>query len=172
MKNLKKILAVVLVAVMAMSLTGCMTNRGQVSTELVVSAEEKNPDMSLYTNDFDGITEYLADCEVIAGEGTDMSADFIGAKIGKKYSFSYEGQKATCEIYEYDLENLSDTAKTVLESVKTKGYFESLDTEVKATLSNNGKFLMIYVNTAKADNEVQQKMIARINEKFVNFQGK
>ena len=172
MKNLKKILALVLVMVMAVSLTGCMTTKGQTSTELVVSAEEKNPDMSAYTNDFDGITKYLADCEVIAGEGAEMSADFIGAVTGKKYAFSYEGQKATCEIYEYDLENLNDTAKAVIDSVKTKGYFESLDSEVTATLSNNGKFLMIYVNSAKADNEVQQKMIARINDKFTNFNGK
>lgn len=172
MKNLKKILAVVLVAVLAMSFTGCVTNRGTSYAELTVSAEEKNPDMSTYNNDFDGIVKYLTDCELIAGEGTEMSADFIGAKVGKKFAFTYEGQRITCEIYEFDTENLSDTAKTVIESVKTNGYFESLDTEVKAVLSASEKFLMVYVNDAKDDNELQQKMIARINDKLISFEGK
>ena len=171
MKNLKKILVIMLVLVMAMSLTGCMTNRGTTYTELTVSETEKNPDMGAYTNDFDGIVKYLTDCELIAGEGTEMSADFIGAKVGKKFAFTYEGQKITCEIYEYDLDNLTAEAQAIIDSVKTNGHFTSLDSEVKAVVSNSGKFLMIYVNGAKDDDEVQQKMIKRVNEKFASFSG-
>ena len=99
MKNLKKILAIMLVLVMAMSLTGCMTNRGTTYTELTVSETEKNPDMGTYINDFDGIVSYMRDSELIAGEGIEMSADIIGAKVGKKFAFTYEGQKITLPNY-------------------------------------------------------------------------
>ncbi len=171
MKNLKKILAIMLVLVMAMSLTGCMTNRGTTYTELTVSETEKNPDMGSYNNDFDGIVSYMRDSELIAGEGIEMSADFIGAKVGQKFAFTYSGQKITCEIYEYDLDNLTAEAQAIIDSVKTNGYFTSLDSEVKAVVSNSGKFLMIYVNGAKDDDDVQQKMIKRVNEKFASFSG-
>ena len=170
MKNLKKILAVVLVLVMAMSLTGCMTTKTASSTELKVSDTEQNPDMSAYTNDFDGIVAYLKACEVIAGEGSDMSADFIGAVKGQKFFFTYSGAKATCEIYEYDLDNLTAEAQAILDSVKTNGYFVSLDTEIKASVSASGKFLMIYVNDS--DDDAQVKMSARLTDKFSNFVGK
>lgn len=170
MKNLKKILAVVLVIAMAMALTGCMNTNTTSYAELSVSAEEKNPDMGAYTNDFDGIVSYMKDCELIAGDGTDMSADFIGAVKGQKFSFTYEGVKATCEIYEYDTENLTDEAKAIIEDVKANGHFTALDTEVKAVVSDSGKFLMIYVNDS--DEDVQVKMAERINEKFTSFQGK
>ena len=57
------------------------------------------------------------------------------------------------ELYEYDLNNLNDTAKSVINSVKKDGSFVILDLPaVTAYLSDNGKYMMIYT-----DNSIDKK---------------
>lgn len=178
MKNLrsfrvKKIIALVLVMCLGFALTACTTSSSSSSSaKLEVSSEEQNPEMSSYTNDFDGIVSYLKDSEVLAGDVSEMAADFIGAVDGGKFSFSYEGTAITCEIYEYDLDNLSEKAEETIASVKENGTFRSLNEDVEATLSNSGKFLMIYKNSASSKDDTQKAMAERMNDKFTNFVGK
>lgn len=178
MKNLrsfrvKKIIALVLVMCLGFALTACTTSSSSSSSaKLEVSSEEQNPEMSSYTNDFDGIVSYLKDSEVLAGDASEMAADFIGAVNGGKFSFSYEGTSITCEIYEYDLDNLNEKAEETIASVKENGTFRSLNEDVEATLSNSGKFLMIYKNSASSKDDTQKAMAERMNDKFTNFVGK
>ena len=122
MKNLKKILALLLCFVLVLSLTACGT--GTVSTvsstgTLVVTEGKVDPSAADYANDIDGLVSYMKDCEVITGEATDMSADFIGAVKGKQFCFTYGDATITAEFYEYDLDNMSEKATSCLEGVKT-----------------------------------------------------
>ena len=83
---------------------------------------------------------------------TVMDASLIGAKEGKKFVTAYGGKAITIELYEYDLKNLNDTAKTVIESVKNSGEFTILDLpSVKAYLSNNGRYIMVYTDASIDD---------------------
>lgn len=170
MKKLKKIMAVALVICLAVSLTGCVSGTTVSVADLTVSETEKNPDMSSYTNDYDGLVQYLKDCELIAGDGADMSADFIGADKGQKFTYKYSGATITCELYEFNIENMSEKAKETVDAVKTNGKFKSLDKEVNAVLSDSGKFMMIYVNSSTED--VQKTFSERMNTKFKAFVGK
>ena len=52
------------------------------------------------------------------------------------------------ELYEYDPANLNETAQKVIDSVKKDGKFEFMQTDVNAVLSDSGKYLMIYTDTA------------------------
>ncbi len=171
--RVKKIIALLLVVCLSFALTACTTSTSSgSSSKLTVSDEEQNPEMSSYTNDFDGIVNYLKDSEVLAGDAQEMAADFIGAVNGGKFTFSYEGASVTCEIYEFDLDNLSAKAEETIASVKENGTFRSLNEDVSATLSDSGKFLMIYKSSASSKNETQKAMTERINEKFSGFVGK
>ena len=169
MNKVKKILAIVLVAVMALSLTACMAPSQPVTT-LTVTEGAKDPDAKNYEDNYEGLVKYLKDSELIAGEGLAMSADFIGAEKGEKYMFKYVEAQISCELYYFDTENPNEKSTKVLESIKSTGKFASLDKEVDAFISDSGKFMMIYVNPAK--DEVQDAFSARIIDKFKTFKGK
>ncbi len=171
--RIKKIIALMLVLALSLSLTACASSSSSSSsTTLTVSDEEQNPDMSSYTNDFDGIVSYLKDCEVLAGDASEMSAEFIGAVNGGKFAFTYDGVSTTCEIYEFDLDNLTDKANETIASIKENGTFRSLNEDVEAVLSNSGKFMMIYKNSKAEKDDTQKAMAERMSEKFLNFEGK
>ncbi|MDO4459668.1 MAG: hypothetical protein Q4C42_06245 [Clostridia bacterium] len=175
MKNIKKILALMLVLCMAMAFTGCVSTSGTSSSstaKIEISEEEQNPDMSSYTNDFAGIVDYLTVCEVLAGEGEEMAHDFIGAVNGAKFSYKYEGTTVTCEIYEFDTENLNEKAEETIASVKENGTFSALHENVEAVLSDSDKFLMVYRNSDDEKDDVQKAFTERTMEKFTSFVGK
>lgn len=170
MKKCKKIIAVLLAVVLAFGLTACVSAGTTATAELTVSEEAPNPDASAYTDDLDGLIQYMTDCQLIAGEGVTMSADYIGAVNGKKFSYKYMDSVMSCELYEFDPDNLNEKAKPVIESIQKEGKFTVLDKEVEAKLSDSGKFVMIFVS--QAHEEVHQAFTDRINEKFAAFQGK
>lgn len=105
----------------------------------------------------DGLMEYLLSNGIISGEKTEMEAKFIGAEAGYKYAFSSDTTVITVELYAFDQAALDDTAKTVIQSVKENGYFTLLETQVEATLSNNEKYLMIYVMNKENEEVLEQK---------------
>lgn len=117
--------------------------------------EEKN-----FEDNLNGLSNYFAkkgyittkDGKIDESTVTVMDASLIGAKEGKKYATAYGGKAITIELYEYDLKNLNDTAKTVVESVKNSGEFTILDLpSVKAYLSNNGRYIMVYTDASIDD---------------------
>ena len=172
MKNVKRILALVLCFVMILSLTACGT--GTVSTvtasgTLTVTEGKADPAASDYSNDIDGLVSYLKDCELIAGDATDMSADFIGAVKGKQFCFTYSDATVTVELYEYDLENLSEKASSYLASAKG-GKIEVLGKEVAVTLSESGEFMMIH--SIDKESEVFTAYADELKNNFSLFIGK
>lgn len=163
---IRKILCILSVILVVSSLTACMAPSTPV-TALTITEGKAAPDVSGYEKNLDGLVKYLQDAEVISGEGSDMSYDFIGAIAGKKFVYSYASASISCELYEFDSANLNETAKSVIASVQEKGTFQALDKEVHATLSSDQHFLMIYVNPAK--DEAQQKLLEKTNTCFQNF---
>lgn len=150
MNKFKKIVVTMVAAVMVLTLTGCTTTTTTI-TAVEVSDETPVVSMEDYTNDFDGIVNYMKDMELIAGDGSEMSADYIGAIAGEKFTYTYKDATMTCEIYEFDQENISDTATATIASAKEDGTITVIGTEIAATISDNEKFLMIFVNSSEED---------------------
>ncbi|MEG1426983.1 MAG: hypothetical protein RSC76_04775 [Oscillospiraceae bacterium] len=169
MKKSKIIALVMATVLVCTAFSGCMGAPPPVPA-LEVSADKADPPMGNYENNLEGLTAYLTDCQLISGEGTAMSFDFIGAIAGKKYIYKYAGSSISCEFYEYDAGNLNDTAKSILGQITEKGKFKSLDKEVNAVLSDSGKFMMVYINAGT--DEVQKKFSEKMNGNFKAFQGK
>lgn len=142
----------------ALSKDNTATTRATEATGNVATVDEI--DAKNFSDNLQGLSEYFAKKEYITTKDgkieestvTVMDASLIGAKEGKKYATSYGGKAITIELYEYDLKNLNDTAKTVIESVKNSGEFTILDLPpVKAYLSNNGRYIMVYTDASIDD---------------------
>lgn len=172
MKNIKKIIAIVLALTLALSLTACGGTTSTVSSSgtLTVTEGKADPAAADFSNDIDGLVSYLKECELITGEATDMSADFIGAVKGKQFCFTYVDGTVTVELYEYDLENLSENAKSYLESVKTAKKLDILGKAVPAEINAEGKFVMI-VSIDKTG-ETFDAYKADLVKNFTEFLGK
>ena len=79
----------------------------------------------------------------------------------------------TIELYEFDTQSQNATADEVVKSVKADGTFSILELpDVKAYLSDNGKFLMIYndkgLDESKTDSD-NYKWREEVLEKFKSF---
>ena len=186
---MRKFLAIALAAVILAGFSGCSigvgdvvstTSEGQLVTtddlkkqeEASASeAEKKEVTPADVSDDLDGLVQYLTARGAIA-EGavtTNMQSSFIGAKTGKKYVFAYEGNNnISMELYEFDPENLNETANSVIDSVKSTGKFTIMDIEVEAYLTEDAKYLMTYTDSAKDDKE--QTHAAHKNEVIALFQ--
>ena len=163
------IAAILCVGLIAAISTGCAykdalskdktaTTQATEATGSVATVDEI--DAKNFSDNLQGLSEYFAKKEYITTKDgkidestvTVMDASLIGAKEGKKYATSYGGKAVTIELYEYDVKNLNDTAKAVVESVKNSGEFTILDLPpVKAYLSNNGRYIMIYTDASIDD---------------------
>lgn len=165
------IAAILCVGLIAAVTAGCgykdalsKENKTTQATEATGSAATVDEvDAKNFSDDLEGLSNYFAkkgyitekDGKIDESTVTIMDASLIGAKEGKKYATSYGGKAITIELYEYDLTNLSklnDTAKAVIESVKNSGEFTILDLPpVKAYLSNNGRYIMVYTDSSIDD---------------------
>lgn len=146
----KKWLAALLMAgaVCATVLSGC--GEGLVDLNASSGAASAETSSALTENDVQdsllGLEEFMLAQGYVAGSASEMDGSMIGANdIGHRYVSG----SVTAEFYEYDLSNLNDTAKTVRASVEENGTFEIVGRTVENVyLSDNGKYLMIYTNTA------------------------
>ena len=115
----------------------------------------------------DGLCQYLEANLAVTGDPTEMAYETIGAKEGFRYRFNFNGSTVQVEVYEYDLTNLDEQGQTCLDSVKSNGSFTLLDKEIPATLSNSGKYMMIYTDSSTKEENVSQK--ERVLELFQGF---
>ena len=162
------IAAILCVGLIAAVLTGCAykdalskENKATQATEATgSSATADEPKPADFKDNLEGLISYFTELEYLAMKDgkldessvTVMDASLIGAKEGKKFITAYGGKAITIELYEYDLKNLNDTAKTVIESVKNSGEFTILDLpSVKAYLSDDEKYLLIYTDSSIDD---------------------
>ena len=105
----------------ALSKDNTATTRATEATGNVATVDEI--DAKNFSDNLQGLSEYFAKKEYITTKDgkidestvTVMDASLIGAKEGKKYATSYGGKAITIELYEYDVKNLNDTAKAVVE---------------------------------------------------------
>ena len=156
----KKIILGAMAAAMvaAVTLTGCGGSDDTSSVPEVVAGTMEIAELD--AQGMEGLCDYLEGNGIIAGNYVDMKADVIGAVDGRKYQFKYNGATIIAEFYEYDLANLSETAETVLNDVKTEGKFDVLGTEIDAAITEDGKYVYIYGDTNTSEENVAQKMKA------------
>lgn len=175
MNTKMKMAAVFAAALMLLSFSACAVNMPNSSNASETSSQaeatpepEASVDESKFTDNLEGLQEYMMAKEYISGTPVDMEASFIGAKDGVKYTCSYEGSNnITVELYEYDTSALDDTAKEVIDSVKKNGTFELMGMTAEATLSDNGKYLMVYKDSASG--EVHDARTKQVKEDFAAF---
>lgn len=151
---MKKIIAAILCAVMMTAVSGCAfkdpTPPQQSGTESATqdataetkAEEEEKNDSSKYDDTLDGLCKYMQKPGGYEYKDDksylEMDAKLIGAKEGRKFV----NGNVTVELYEFDKQD-----GDVYKSVKENGKFQILELrEVKATLSDNGKYMMIYTD--------------------------
>ena len=105
---------------------------------------------------------YLKGNGVIKEATTDMKAEMIGAVSGKMVQAIYGDSVALVEIYEFDKDNLNESAQEVIQNAKENGKFKSMDGELTATLSNNEKYLMIYKDVT--NRPIQERLLTLFKE--------
>lgn len=164
---MKKILAFMLLIVLALSLCACMpasNNTPKIPTlEEVASADEAAVAYTSFEDSLRGVCEYMAKKgyiydlpEATGDEMKDpvkMDASFIGADEGYKFTYIFDEKTVTVEIYsfsntdgEHYRQAKSEGKVTVVEDVKNG--------TVNAVLSGNGKYMMMYSDTGnRADRE-------------------
>lgn len=167
---MKKFFILSMAAVIALTMTACGMDVGSAPSGSASSASSQvsKPTSNSYEDNLAGLEKYLADNSVISGNPSEMQAEFIGAKKGQKYQMSFNGNNnLTIELYEYDTASLNDTAKTVLDDVKKNGSFTIMNQKVSAELSDSGKYLMVYKDTANGDqNKAHQKDVTALFKGF------
>lgn len=159
---MKRISILIAVVLMTTLLTACGAGDvqgpgGESSSSDVSSAQVNSVSKEDYDSNIGGLKAYLEDSGYVSGEPREMSAQFIGAKEGYKYQFNYNNSDVSVEIYEYELSNLNETAMRVIDSVNSKGYFMMGKTEVQGVMSDNGKYLMIYVDSSDSKDNQNRK---------------
>lgn len=179
MKKIALITAIVMAAVLCM--TGCGVNDPLSNSDVYTAtkAEETTVEASSgeaaevkaedYDNTVEGLCKYLLDLKYLSGDSTKMAADLIGAQAGYRYSFTYEKGTIMAELYGYDTNNLNDTAKKMIESVKKNGYFqiEGFD-KVSASMSDNGKYLIVYLDSNLINNDNPNEANKQREEDFLS----
>lgn len=129
--------------------TSSGTASGSSSQTEEPTVEEKDVEDTL-----DGLCEYMAS-QFGLGEAVEMRGDMIGAK---EKGYRYSKDLLRVELYEFDLDALTEEGKAVLESVKADGSFTIFGEKIEnAYVSESGKYLMIYVDTGTSEEAVSRK---------------
>lgn len=166
---MKKIFLAVICAVMAVSFSGCFSTGGASPNGSVQTSEapdSKSIKADDYDDNLDGLEKYFIALGYIPkdSEPTQMLYSVIGATDGDRYYFSVNNSSVYVELYQYNPNNLDDKAQRVINEVKKDGKFYVFDNSVaggntpyEATLSDNGKYLMIYTDKSEVKENVQRK---------------
>lgn len=160
---MKKIfLFTVLIAVIAALtlLTGCNAMINDTSADTVDATEDAAESPDSADKGFEKFVKYMEDGGYIKGKSEKLSASFIGAAYGERYTISSGTSKIYVELYEYN-DTESDLARSILGAAKANGTF-SLYNEIQtdktaAAVSADGKYLMLYTDSSTSGNSVQTK---------------
>ena len=162
----KRVLLVVaaMSLLVAVGLTGCGgTTVADPNAASSASAPTASMALSEVSEDnLNGMITYLKGNGVIKEATTDMKAEMIGAVSGKMVQAIYGDSVALVEIYEFDKDNLNESAQEVIQNAKENGKFKSMDGELTATLSNNEKYLMIYKDDT--NRPIQERLLTLFKE--------
>lgn len=123
----------------------------QSTTASETKAKAKKVNADKYKDNFEGLRDYMKACGYIKTNDenniTKMQSKLIGAEKGYKYT---DGDTRV-ELYSFNTEKANSTRDKVIESVKKDGTFTLYSETIPAYLSDNGKYLMVYSNTAAND---------------------
>lgn len=175
--KMKRILILAAAAALLMTATACgagdvgsPSSAAPASSQAASSSSAPAVSQDSVEDNLQGLQKYLTGNGAVSGDPTEMRADVIGAKSGVRYQFSYNGKNnVTAEFYEYDPDNLGNTAKQVLDSVKSSGKFTLMGQQISASLSDSGKYLMIYQDSVtKDENKAYADKVAKLFREFKN----
>ena len=145
------------------------------STTDDTSKEESTPktvNAADYQDNLEGLEKYFVDMGYIPekSEPTEMMYSVIGAVDGDRYNFVVNSTAIYLELYEYNPDDLKNKdsknykeGNRVINEVKKDGKFYVFDNNdgdnvaYEATLSDNGKYLMIYTDNSTDEGNVQRK---------------
>lgn len=133
-----------------------LQNGTTASTQATTAAATEAKKAADYKDDLAGLRDYMKDKEYITIEQDDknvtkMKNELIGAKEGYKYSMG----DVLVELYEFNLSGTNAERDKTLESVKKNGSFTIYSKEVKAYLTDSGKYMMVYYNNKIDENNKQ-----------------
>ena len=148
-------------------LSGCADNTQTPSEEQETVITDNAggtdlPSLDNYEDSFLDLITYMTEAGIIKGEGTDLTANAIGAKQGKRFTMSVGPSKYYIELYEYT-DQTTDKAKSVIENARNDHSFslfditESVTQNTYAVVSDNGKYLLLYSDTSTSDSAVQRQ---------------
>lgn len=172
---MKKILLIVLAALMALSAASCGMGASNTEAATIEIASVDDVKLDDYENTFDGLINYFKKIGYIlcADNGAsnttqvDLNAESIGAKQGKRFKFAYEGSTVTMELYEL-YTGADATSTDALEEAKKTGTLNVFDIEkFDVHFSNNSKYMMIYLD--KDDDEENTSRKESAIELFKKF---
>lgn len=165
---MKKIIAIVLAAMLAFSMCACMNtaNSAPKIQSVTEPSDVSGVSYKNYEDSLEGLCAYFADMgyaypfpESTSDEMTDpavMRADMIGADRGYKFTYTFDGKNVVLELYSY-----SDFTSSYYKQIKSEGKVTvTTDLEegtVDAVLSDNGRYVMIY--TPAEENEERDSAI-------------
>ncbi|MGN1458026.1 MAG: hypothetical protein ACI4XP_08745 [Acutalibacteraceae bacterium] len=146
------------------------TSKTDDTSKETSTAKEINADD--YDNNLKGLEKYFVDMGYIPEKSkpTKMMYGVIGAIDGDRYNFVVNSTAIYLELYEYNPDDLKDEksenykeGNRVINEVKKDGKFYVFDNNggdnvaYEATLSDNGKYLMIYTDNSTDAGNVQRK---------------
>lgn len=136
---MKKIIALLLIAVLMVTLTGCFGKKSSSSTE---SATEP-PALSTYTKDFWGLQQYLVDYSLVPA-----------VKLTNPTATASEATPAEA----------ATTATEATSEVRTSIYAELVGADQGARFLLNGSAFIEIYDFSNADNEIAKRILAEIKE--------
>lgn len=148
------------------------SNTSQTDDTSKEASTAKEINAADYDNNLDGLEKYFVDMGYIPEKSkpTPMMYGVIGAIDGDRYNFIVNSTAIYLELYEYNPDDLKNEksenykeGNRVIKEVKDNGKFYVFDNNggdnvaYEATISDNGKYLMIYTDNSTDAGNVQRK---------------
>lgn len=154
---MKRAIAVCLVFILVFSLSGCMGRQAPTVPKENETTIEK---MKGEKDSLDGLCKELRKKEFVGDAAIITEAEMIGALKGYRLVDEKDNSVAI-ELYEFDLKDTSDKGKETITSVQKSGEFEILEIKVKAQLSENGKYMLVYNDPKTEGDEPDEARVER-----------
>lgn len=138
---MKKLIAILLIGLMTLALTGCLGTPQPAATEDPNATEPL--EASAYEQSFKGFRQYMIDHKLVPSEGeSELYYDLIGADNGTRFLLS---GTAFVELYDFT-DAKSDAAKATLADMKDDGKFTAVEglNELTAEFSKSGNYVVVY----------------------------
>ena len=98
---------------------------------------------------YDQVVDYMTDKDYIDQQAKKEKLD--PKPLGAKKGFRFTKGTVVVEIYEFDLDNMSNMAKSVTESARYNGFYVLNERKIGAKMSASGKFMMSYTDSSITD---------------------